>query len=355
MSNTDPVLNRTWQFNVNNNVTGSTVQDGGTTDGPRYRKQLLMDIKEALVGFGTLPWTVTQSNGFNSGIVIAPTVGSAGRPGDNFDPTDLTEIRWANTGVQHSWIVLENATLGMQICLDQLCDPAEDGALMNVYIAPVSTPFGSASAGTTTVRPISTLETQILSWFNFDSFGSWGSGFRDAAPRRYGLHVMHSTDGIASRVVVMLNNNPVGFWLFDRIEEQTGTLTYPFVARVAQANDDDLSSITVAHLFTNTRLYGFSNAGAGISYYMGMPGNNSDIQIWENIADLNTYDGRISLAPMCTACQNAGFVGVHGVLYDIWYATIPGYTGRGWPASTNALMQFGDGVFPWDGSIPLLS
>ena len=140
MSNTDPVLQRTWQFDVNNTVTGSTTQSGGIDDGTEYRKQLLMDIKEKLVSFAMNPWTVSQSHGFVSGIVTAPTVGSAGRPGDNWDPADLEEIRWVdNPGVGvHSWIVLRNAALGMELCLDQVNTNVHDGAGMSAYIAPVA-------------------------------------------------------------------------------------------------------------------------------------------------------------------------------------------------------------------------
>jgi hypothetical protein len=53
-----------------------------------------------------------------------------------------------------------------------------------------------------------------------------------------------------------------------------------------------------------------------------------------------------------------GWTGFFGEIADMWYGvalTGAGYTGRGYPTSTRALMQFDDIVVPWDGSVALTS
>ena len=120
MPNTAPTLTRTWQFNVNNVVFGTTTQPGGATDGPGFRRQLLMDIKEALTGFAANPWTVTRSAGFSSGYNAS---------GDAWG-TNIDEIRWANsTGGTRSWTVLRNTTLGLEFCFDCFNSNNRDGAM----------------------------------------------------------------------------------------------------------------------------------------------------------------------------------------------------------------------------------
>jgi hypothetical protein len=347
MPNTAPTLTRTWQFDVNQVVIGSTTQPGGATDGPGFRRQLLMDIKESLTGFATNPWTVTRSAGFSSGYNAS---------GDAWG-TDIDEIRWANsTSATRSWIVLRNSTLGLEFCFDCYNSSFVDGSLADVFIARTGDPF---TGGSTTARATSPTEIQILSGTDFASFGSWGAGAGDATARAYTLHVMHSTDGLATRVFICLNTNVIGFWQFEAIANAVGSPTNGYVARVrASTSSDTATSANLDHVYTNARTKGIDNSNAGVDYYLATLGNNFASTTFTTRMNpgTNPYDGRLPLAPVGVASTTAGWVGFFGEIADMWFGVSQdgaGYTGRGYPTSTRALMQFGDVVVPWDGSVPI--
>lgn len=347
MSNTTPVLQRTWQFNVNNVVTGSTTQPGGATDAPGFRRQLLIDIKEALKGFASNPWTVTLSNGYNAGAGAGDNIG-----------TDIDELRWANSrSAQRSWFVMRNAVLGLEYCFDCYNSTNRDGAMADVFVAPVTDPFAGGSA---TARPTSASEQEILNGDNTGNFGSWGSGADNATSKAYILHVMHSSDGLATRVVVCLGGQAIGWWFFEQIEDEIGSHTYPWVFRVrAEALSDTADSMLYSSNCQGNRARGYDNGLGAINYYLATPCND-----WQNTAIgndttlKNPYDGRFALPEVALASDSTGWIGMHGVMYDLWYGPGlggAGHTGKVYPASSRDFIQFGNLVLPWDGSIPLVN
>lgn len=115
---------------------------GGTTAGSRHANSV---------------WTVKYS---------CDSV-TAGTPGDGVDRwATFANAVFANNGVAHSWFVLENTTLGYQVCVD-----LNNTAATNVgfVAAEIATPF---SGGTTLTRPTATNEflmgtTTISSTANF--------------------------------------------------------------------------------------------------------------------------------------------------------------------------------------------
>jgi len=75
---------------------------------------------------------------------------------DNIDRwSAYTNLIWNATGSAHSWIVLENTTLDLQVCID--CNSATT-TLVGVIATEISSPFGSLAAGTNTARPTSSRE-----------------------------------------------------------------------------------------------------------------------------------------------------------------------------------------------------
>jgi hypothetical protein len=347
MSNADPVLKRTWQHDTNQIITGATTQAGSTDDAQEYKKNLILAIKNSMIGFASNPWTVAGSASYN----------------DNFGAMDavdrwvaIDDIRWRDaTNLQRSWIVLENAVLGIQFLFDCVCQNNRDGTQADAFITPIGTPFVGGSA---TARPTSAAEVQILNRNDTGSNGGWGGGDESSVSGyTYILSVQHSADGVATRVVIMRDANTCGFWLFDRIEEQTVAMTNPQVARIRSASyvgDDD--SITLAMLHHNARTSGFRADGVGVGYYLAMPVSDGVNDEWsEEIIGFSPYDGRFSLAEVGVGSESAGHQGFWGLIYDLWWATAPGHTGRGWPSASRAQMQFGTLVFPWDGSVAITS
>lgn len=344
MSNTNAVLLRTWQFDVNRLIANtSTTQPGGNDDAPAWRRELLFQIKERLKAFATLPWTVSQSNGFNSGLNLS---------GDNW--ANIDDIRWRdNRTFQRSWIVLRNNALGIEVCFDCYNANARDGIFADVFVAPIANPFGSGSVGTITARPTATLELQIL---NGDS-EAWGGGTETpSTPDTFVLHIMHSTDGLATRVIALSNRQPILFWQFDPVVNTIGSLSHPWIARVKSTGTGNVNTVTYAHLVQNANTPMLSNIDTEVQTYMAGVSNDTfpTQTFWGQTALVkNPYDGRVPLSPIAIASESVGFTGMFGEIADLWISTA-GFTGKGYPESTSNLMQFGDYVFPWNGSNPLL-
>jgi len=344
VTNVNPVLERTWQFANNTVITGETTQAGGTTDGTEYRKNLLLHLKNTLTGFALNPWTVAGSSSF---ALLAGAMDGVDRW------STIADLRWSSSlSGQRSWIVLQNSQLGIQLLFDCYNSANFDGAGAQAFVAPVGTPF---TGGSVTARPTSAAEVQILSG-TATTRGGWGSGDDTNTPRTYLVHIQHSADGKATRVVTIFNGVTIGFWLFDEIVDTPGlVLTHPWVARIEQSGTDDTDSITLATTYDGAHTAGRSNAGAKVDYYLAQPSSAwRNLSASELLTTPNPYDGRLTLSEVGLACQTAGWTGFFGRVADLWYAPTAGYTGRGYPASSNALVQFGVLVFPWDGSVPLV-
>lgn len=346
MSNAAPTKQRTWQYVNNVIVTGGTAQAGGSDDGPEYRKELILHIKDTMIGFATNPWTVAGSSSFNDGVGAMDAT-------DRW--VDIDDIRWVDsTGANRSWIVLENTQLGIQFLFDCVTTNNTDGASCDAFVTPTGDPF---TGGSINARPTSASEHQIA--FNNDTFsspGGWGSGDDNNASRTYIVHIQHSEDGLATRVITQLGGggNVIGFWIFDEIVNQVGAMTHSYVARIQGDSANDNVTADFGNFYTNDRVYGRSNAGAQVDYYFGMPSNNdASAALATQIDTQNPYDGRITVCPICVASETVGWQGLFGEIADLFYETGPGFQGRGYPAATRDWMQFGDFVFPWDGSVPI--
>lgn len=346
MSNVNPVLERTWQFDVNNIIGGETTQAGGSDDAPEYRKNLILAVKNTMIGFASNPWTVAGSASFDTGVGAMDAVDRWG---------GIVDIRWVdNRSAQRSWIVLENSVLGLQLVFDCYNSNNRDGYLADVFVTPVATPFTGGSA---TARPTSAAEIQVLNGDTAGVGGVWGSGQEAVASNTsYAMHAMHSADGVATRIVAFIGGTPCFWWLFDRVEEAMGVLTNPWVVRMTQEDASISSSLTVQSNHLAPRAVGARNDGVAVNYYLAMPVSNTmNTNFHAEISSANPYDGRLPIPDVGVGSESGGWEGFHGQLYDLWWATeTTGYNGRGYPGSTNAQIQFGELVFPWDGSVPVV-
>jgi len=112
-------------WSLKENLTGTLT--GGSTSGARHANSL---------------WTVKSStNG-----------GGVGALNDGIDRwTAHTSLVWAASASPHSWIILENATLGYQICID--CSSATT-SVIGITVTEIGAPYiGGSFSG---ARPIST-------------------------------------------------------------------------------------------------------------------------------------------------------------------------------------------------------
>lgn len=346
MSNADPVLERTWQFVNNVILTGATTQAGGADDGPEWRKNMLLHIKDTFIGFATLPWTVAGSASFDTGVGAMDAVDRWG---------GIIDLRWVDsTGANRSWIVLENAALGIQFLIDCVTFNNGDGSTFDGLIAPTSDPF---VGGSINARPTSPSETLILDRTITTARGGWGTGTDNNVAKVMVFHIQHSEDGKGTRVVMLLDGLPIGFWLFDEMVRTIGTPNNLWVARVEGADTADTApAMDFTALHSNARTFALRDDGVRIEYYLAMPSNNQDsATLATQITTQSPYDGRITTLPVGCASEDGGWVGFFGELADMYFETVPGFTGRGYPASTREWVQFGILVLPWDGSVPVVA
>lgn len=338
-------LEKVWQFDVNRTqaATGAVL----TTS-----RQLWRGIKNRLIAFPILPWTVRYS---------CDSV-AAGTVGDGVDRWAAdTNLVWASadaSGVR-SWIVLRN-TDGVEILIECRNPTITVGKGLRIVMSPAA----HFTGGSTTTRPTATDEMVIL---NGDSPTPGGPGMGNAnhsGDRAYAYHLLHSTDGLVTMVVICHAGNATGFWYFGRASQPVTGWTMPVLGAVW--GDDGIPpiagpSIDIMHMgtlsdatnphalirqgSTNGKIYATCEA-----FGTGSLGTSSPTI--REILVANEISGTWQLPRIGLASRATGVRGVHGRLFDVSWAPEVRQTGEGYPNDgTRTRMTFGDILIPWNGSV----
>lgn len=314
-----PTKSKTWQLNINNVAlsAGEVV----------WHQQLLFDLKEAMIGFGTLPWTVVSS----SDSVTA----------DNTDRwVAPSNIVWS-TG-NHSWIVLQNAD-GMQICFDapHAVSSIED---MQRYCSP-SVGF---TAGTIGARPTASDEYNT----NTGIDANYWFANQIGTPANNVWHMWHSTDGKVTYMVGMKANKCHTFWALGEIQDARAGHTSPFMGTTYTYNSSAVEVLTVPLIFDFTRLR-TEHGGTVIDVYAtGVGHNNSNSIETAQGAVAEEIDNELFLSEVGLMGSTIGGRGPKGRLHDIYWGQYQiASTGDTYPnnASLRDWVQIGHLVFPWTG------
>lgn len=199
-----PTLQKTWQITPNL-FSPSSGRDG-------HCATILLEIKNALIGFASNPLTVAgSSNGSTAGM----------------DATDRwvtwPSLTWAVAGDPHSWIVLERVD-GIQICLDL-------NRSFETQMDVVVSLSGAFTGGTTSNRPTATDEFLNILWDQEDSVSGgyvWIDYSDNEATCRF--HVWNSTDGLIQRVIGFQHTATAFFWRWEVIRDAPTGFSPPFVA-----------------------------------------------------------------------------------------------------------------------------
>lgn len=319
-----PSKTKTWQYSVNQQVLAT-----GTNSGTAAK--LLRGIKNSLIGFGLAPWATTYS-------CDGVTAGTAGDGVDRW-ATD-NNIVW-NTSGAHSWYVLRQTGIAtnFELCLDCLYSSA---TTMNMTIA--ISPSTGFSGGTTSARPTSADEIVLV------SDGYWGvysQGATSDSNHRY--HVMQSTDGAITRIIIYTSGAATGFWDFEKPAISVTGWTNPSVSTVLGSNNGTA-------VITATNLYSTANAkGKGASemsmFYTCESRNN--VGIFSVLNSRNDISLEYPILPIGLESDTVSNKGRHGRLADIFYGLSIIPDGFVYPSDgTNQFVQFGNLIFPWNGSMP---
>lgn len=343
-------LEKTWQFDVNNAI-------GATGTNLTTMRNLWLSIKNALIGFGTLPWTVRYS----CDSVVA---GAANDLVDRWDTN--TDLTWAtqDTGTAaRSWIVLRN-TDGVEILLEcRNSSSSGNGRALRIVMSPAA----HFTGGTTLARPTATDEVVIV---NGDSAtascmgGGNGGGTTDGA---WAHHVLHSTDGLVTMVIVCRNGFATGFWYIGRLSLPVTGFTFPVVgcawggstttfateggstiANMLEGVDSNVTNPHAAfrHSGTNGRLFAVSEA-----FGDGSLSASSSEPIGRNLVVANEISGQYQLPQVGMASLTSGLRGEHGRLFDVVWVPEVRASAEHYPDDgSRARAVFGDILVPWDGS-----
>lgn len=343
-------LEKTWTFDVNNTIAAS-----GTNQ--TTMRNLWLAIKNALVGLATLPWVVRYS----CDSVVA---GAANDLVDRWDAN--TDLVWAtqDTGTAaRSWIVLRN-TDGVEILLE--CRNSAS-TTSGRQLRMVMSPSAHFTGGTTLTRPTATDEVVLVNGdsANNSCMGAGNGG--NTTDRAYAFHVIHSSDGLVTMVIICTLGFSYGFWYFGRLSLPVTGFTLPVVgcawgegdatpafdggcsyANMMEGTDSDGTNPHAAfrHGGNNGRLYAVCEA-----FGSGTNTANSSEPLGRNLIVANEISGQYQLPQIGMASLTSGLRGEHGRLFDVVWVPEARATAEHYPddgSRTRAV--FGDILVPWDGS-----
>lgn len=316
-----PSLAKTWQYSVNN-----TVAVGANA--LATNRAVLRAIKNALLAFGTLPWTVRYS-------CDSTTAGIAGDAVDRW--TADTNLVWANAGTAHSWIVLQQTgiTSTFQVCLD-LTSASASGLVLTIVLSPSA----GFTGGTTTARPTATDEVIV------QSNAGWGG---QSANTQTVYHVMHSTDGQCNRVAICVGNTTSGFWILDKPANPVTGWSNPSLGGCGGA-----SSASEQGTYANfSKAAGSKGRGsATMNLYFSVEGYGTAFEaVGVGIAVANDLSSEFAFFPIGLTSDTASNRGRHGSVFDLWFGPTNLSTGDTFPNDTSRTFAvFSDLVVPWNGT-----
>jgi hypothetical protein len=350
----DPTKDKTWEFDLNNQVLPNTSQSGNAMISTQSR---LFSIKEILINNGattfTKPWIVQES----SDSVTAGGTAYGSAPNDKW--LERTNLVWRQdgSGSIFSWIVLRQTGISTKFELLIVCEQdnnSYDGKEIIVYVAQNGFRLADGGTdGTTTARPSATDERRLR---NYNEY--WGSGAVNTAYTSQ-HHVWMSSDGECTRIAIFIANVVTGFWAFEKPKNPTTGWTDPYFAVIRGESNVGISNATYTMYYDNARMLG-KYSGADTTMFLTGEGTINDalgeatnpgFTTPVGLQTPNQLDGTYTACEMGIASQTATFQGHHGNVFDMWWGFSLTQTGRYYPeGGTKAFVQIDDFIMPWDGS-----
>lgn len=327
-----PTLEKSWQFDVNQFVTGA----GRET----HHREVLFAVKESLINFALSPWTVAGSN---------DTVTAGMDAVDRWlDPDTDIKFSVSDSGgtKSRSWIVLQNVE-GGQLLIDcrRNDNPGGSGnSARDIYIQ--WSPTGGYTGGSTTTHPTATDNRTLCS-------NAWLADINGAAT--FKVHVLGTTDGATTIVLFTRNSLCTARWIFTTvIDEASAIWTLPYIADASHAaTSTETRAPSYSELFDAETFQGVLTPG-GIQF-------NASLSTWASVNDgigqrllvPNDFTGENPFLPIGVVSTTVGARARLGRIPDLWFGNAAVVTGTPFPAdNTYQFAQFGDLIVPWNGVIP---
>jgi len=316
-----PVLTKTWQISPNNTITsaGSVL----LTD-----SRVWWTIKEQLIGFGTLPWTVRgSSNGTTAGM----------------DAVDRwvteTDIVKNFAGSAHSWIVLRQTGIAtnFEICIDA----NHSAGWLGTFVVSPSAGF---TGGSTTARPTATDEMILL------NTTTWGSQFDG----QHQIHAWQSTDGASTIVQVWRSgtNQSLFLLLCKPNDPVTGWSNPSFSAVVA--NNGNAIAAPYSTFWTSSGagpVRGRAPSGIIFINFGGEAITNAGNPAAISLNAASTFSGEWPFFPIGGSTFTSPNNSRLGVVPDLWWKANAINDGDTFPnnPSVRQFVAAGGFIFPWLG------
>lgn len=340
---TPPVVtSRTWNFALNEFIAHDSTTVGGTEDGNNAKKRALLFIVDSLIGLGAKPWTVVASVGAISGF---------NGSGNNW--TDITELLWTTSATGRPWIQLRNTDIGIDMLIILNTTAGLRGSRFDIYVVNNSVAIAFAGGGVN-ARPTSADEIFCLAQSDSTGFGNWGVGGTGTNVRDFVVHVMHSDDGLSSRVLIQFNNELRGLWMMDALDDSPAGVLNPWVVsfKAEDASDTPSTSFEAAYLDDPFMIVSDNSHDRQLVYMVteGADGNET-LATFELGLHLNSYDETVAFADVGIASDSGSIVGYWGTVTDSWVGPRgDGFGGTGRLYGKRQWVAFGDRIFPWDGT-----
>lgn len=316
-----PTLDKTWQFDVNQELitTGTAAGDA---------QQIIFAIKNSLIGFASNAWAViSSSDAFSAGA------------GDKW--LAVGDLIWNTDGNPHSWMHLRQT--GISANFEVVIDLNYTGG---PSCSIIWSPTGFDTAGTTTNRPSSSAGEEFIlansNWLQLNG----------ASSQRF--HVMQSTDGECTRLFGFntWNGRFIFFLGFDKAKNPVPGWAVPAAVYYVYQHDSVICIYDDIYYGNRIGCWGYHDRQ--MSFYLSAETYQSD-PLGQQQTFPNDIDGSYPLSPVGLVSKTHGAWGRHGQVFDLWWGStaIPMYAGS-YPVGTGRqFIHFGNLVFPWNGSVML--
>jgi hypothetical protein len=330
-----PILEKTWQHNVNNQLTGTGV--------PADMRRIMRSLKNAMKGYDNSNNPIADwTNGFT---VLSSCEGSVFGNGDGIDRW-LTDNDLVGISSEHSWIVLQQSAINAkyEVCFDLRTEDSFQRSLNVIWSS--SAGFGTAnggSDGTLTSRPTANDEIVVLS---HELWVGDISGATDMV-----LHWMSSIDGECNRGLIYIDSIPLPLFIMDKVKNPGSVWEDAAIFGFLNATDTEVSRHRYEDLNDAANVYGSFN-GIPCTFYLTTEGFKSAM-VGQQHAFQSNFGGGYPLTPIGLFSESFGAYGRAGEVYDLWFGEMREAVNDGdqYPSDSSKLFtHIGDLVHPWNGS-----
>lgn len=331
---TTPVLQRTWQFQVNTN---NPALDTATAT----NQALMYAIKEAFKGNGAWTDSAGAATASSGNWVVDYSCDSvvAGTPNDGVDRWAAAgNLVWGGGANPRSWIVLRQTGIATNFELLIYLD-----SVSSYQATIVVSPSAGFTGGTTTTRPTATDEIVLIAG------NSWGGASVNAASF---LHVIKTSAGEAIRVAICRNGQIGGFWFFEQPGTPIDGWSEPSVScvLVGDPSGTPTTMCTFANLSNAASVWGYSQNP--ISHYLTGLCTRAHGMLPSNQTVASEIPAEYPFFEQGVYSETVYGRGRNGKMVDQWWGLAALADTDTYPLASRDFVQLGDVIWPWNTTAP---